>query len=68
MCRQRIAMSKPTNDWIRQGQSSQYGQLDNVKLKVKELLHILNSKPELNKQFGLQSSYEINTLLIKAYP
>ena len=39
-----------------------------TKLKVKELLHILNRKPELNKQLGSQSSYEINTLVIKAYP
>ena len=39
-----------------------------TKLRVKELLHILNRKPELNKQLGSQSSYEINTLLIKAYP
>jgi hypothetical protein len=34
----------------------------NTKLKVKELLS------ELNKQLGSQSSHEINTLLIKAYP
>jgi hypothetical protein len=30
--------------------------------------HCFNRKQELNKQLGSQSSYEINTLLIKAYP
>ena len=38
------------------------------KLRVKELLHILERKPEMNKQLGSQSSYEIKTLIIKAYP
>ena len=40
----------------------------NKKLRVKELLHILNKKPELNKQLGKQSSYEIKTIIIQAYP
>ena len=39
-----------------------------LKLRIKELLHILTRKPELNKQLGSQSSYEIKTLLIQAYP
>ncbi len=38
-----------------------------TKLKVKELLHILNRKPELNKQLGSQSSYEINTLHVLSH-
>jgi hypothetical protein len=37
------------------------------KLKMKELLHILKSKPELNKQMNPQSKYEIKTLIITAY-
>jgi hypothetical protein len=38
------------------------------KLKIKELLHILRRKPELNKQLNSQSSYEIKTIIINAYP
>jgi hypothetical protein len=38
------------------------------KLCVKELLHIISRKPELNKQLGKQSKHEIKTLLIRAYP
>ena len=37
------------------------------KLRMKELLHILKSKPELNKQMNAQSKYEIKTLIIQAY-
>ena len=39
-----------------------------TKLRIKELLHILSRNPELNKQLGSQSSYEIKTLIIQAYP
>jgi hypothetical protein len=35
---------------------------------MKELLNILKERPELNKQFNSQSDYEINTLIIQAYP
>ena len=38
------------------------------KLKMKELLHILNSQPELNKQMNAQSDFEIRTLIIPTYP
>ena len=38
------------------------------KLRIKELLHILSRNPELNKQLGSQSNYEIKTLIITAYP
>ena len=38
------------------------------KLKVKELLHILRQKPSLNTQLNSQSSYNIKTLIIRAYP
>ena len=38
------------------------------KLRIKELLHILSRSPELNKQHGSQSKYEIKTLIIRAYP
>lgn len=37
------------------------------KLRMKELLHILKEKPELNKQMNSQSKYEIKTLIITAY-
>ena len=37
------------------------------KLRMKELLHILKSKPLLNKQMNAQSKYEIKTLIIQAY-
>ena len=38
-----------------------------MKLKIKELLHILKKKPELNKQMNLQNEFNIKTILIKAY-
>ena len=41
---------------------------NDLKLRIKELLHILTRKPELNKQLGSQSSFEIKTLLIQVYP
>ena len=40
---------------------------NNLKLKVKKLLRIIQSKPDINRQLGSQSSYEINTILIQAY-
>ena len=39
-----------------------------MKLGIKELLHILRSKPSLNKQLNAQSDFDIKTLLIQAYP
>ncbi|CAF0988165.1 unnamed protein product [Brachionus calyciflorus] len=39
-----------------------------MKLRIKELLHILKRKPSLNKQLNSQSNYEIKTLSIQAYP
>jgi hypothetical protein len=41
---------------------------NNDKIRIKELLHILKRKPAMNKQLNAQSSYEIKTLIIKAYP
>ena len=41
---------------------------NDTKLRIKELLHILSRSPELNKQLGMQSSFEIKTLIIQAYP
>jgi hypothetical protein len=38
------------------------------KLRMKELLHILKRKPELNKQLNSQSNYDIKTLIFAAYP
>ena len=38
-----------------------------MKLKVKELLHILEKKPKLNDQLGSQSKYEMNTLIVTKY-
>ena len=38
------------------------------KLRCKELLHILEQDPTLNKQLGSQSSYDIKTIIIKAHP
>ena len=38
------------------------------KLRIKELLHILSRRSELNKQHSSQSKYEIKTLtIIRAY-
>ena len=39
-----------------------------LKLRVKELLHILKQKPNLNKQLNSQSDFDIKTILIQAYP
>ncbi|CAF0735031.1 unnamed protein product [Brachionus calyciflorus] len=39
-----------------------------MKLRIKELLHILKRKPSLNKQLNSQSYYEIKTVIIQAYP
>ena len=41
---------------------------NDMKLRTKELVHILIRKPTLNKQLNSQSDFEIRTLLIKAYP
>ena len=41
---------------------------NDIKLRIKELMHILKQKSELKKQLGSQSSFEIKTLLIQAYP
>ena len=41
---------------------------NNIKLKIKELLHIHRNNPALNIQLGTQSEYEIKTLIIKVYP
>ncbi len=38
------------------------------KLRCKELLHIVHSKPSLNCQLGAQSNYNIRTLIIAAHP
>ena len=38
-----------------------------TKLKIKELLHILKRKPELNKQMNSQNEFNIKTILIQAY-
>lgn len=40
---------------------------NNLKLQVKELLHILKIKPTLNKQLNSQSNYDIKTIIVKAY-
>ena len=40
----------------------------NFKLVIKELLHIVNSKPSLNKQLNSQSQFNIRTLIIAAHP
>ncbi len=37
------------------------------KLRIKEMLHVLKSKPLLNRQMNAQSKYEIKTLIIQAY-
>jgi len=38
-----------------------------MKLRIKELLHILKEKPTLNKQLNAQSDFDIKTFLIQAY-
>lgn len=40
----------------------------NSKLLCKELLHIVKKKPSLNRQLGNDSSFNIKTLIIAAYP
>ena len=40
---------------------------NDTKLKIKELLHILKRKPELNRQMNSQNEFNIKTILIKAY-
>lgn len=39
-----------------------------LKVSVKELLHILKCKPILNKQLNAQSKFDIKTLIIAAHP
>ena len=41
---------------------------NNLKLEVKELLHIVKHKPSLSKQLNPQSKFNIKTLIIAAYP
>jgi hypothetical protein len=40
----------------------------NFKLEMKELLHIVQHKPSLNRQLNAQSKFNIRTLIIAAYP
>ena len=40
----------------------------NLKLEMKELLHIVQHKPSLNRQLNAQSKFNIRTLIIAAYP
>lgn len=40
---------------------------NDFKLRMKELLHILKRKPELNKQLNAQSKFDIQTMIIQAY-
>ena len=37
------------------------------KLKIKELLHIIQDKPSLKKQLNAQSKFNIKTLIIAAH-
>jgi len=39
-----------------------------MKLSIKELLHIIQMKPTFNKQLNSQSGLELKTLLLQAYP
>jgi predicted GIY-YIG superfamily endonuclease len=39
-----------------------------LKLRIKELLHIQKQKPTLNKKLNSQSDFDIKTLIIQAYP
>ena len=39
----------------------------NLKLEIKELLHIIKEKPSLNKQLNARSKFNIKTLIIAAY-
>ena len=66
-CKQHI-MSKPSHHIDFENVEILDSADNDLKLRIKELLHILTRKPELNKQLGSQSSYEIKTLLIQAYP
>jgi hypothetical protein len=38
-----------------------------MKLQIKELLHILRRKPSINKQLNAQSEFDIKTILVQAY-
>ncbi len=40
---------------------------NNMKLQIKELLHILKQKPSLNKHLNSQSNFDIKTIIVKAY-
>jgi hypothetical protein len=40
----------------------------NLKLRTKELLHIIKQQQELNKKLNSRSDYEIKTFIIQAYP
>jgi hypothetical protein len=35
-----------------------------LKLRIKELLHITQKKPRLNKQLGTQSQFDIKTIIV----
>jgi hypothetical protein len=37
---------------------------NDLKLRIKERLHIIAEKPEMNKQLGSQSSYKLKTILV----
>jgi hypothetical protein len=37
---------------------------NDLKLRIKERLHIISEKPEMSKQLGSQSSYELKTILV----
>jgi hypothetical protein len=37
---------------------------NDLKLRIKERLHIISEKPEMNKQLDSQSSYELKTILV----
>ena len=57
------------------GHTMNYGRVEvldsadtNQKLLVKELLHILDREPALNKQLNSQSSFDIKSLTILTYP
>lgn len=41
---------------------------NDFKLRMKELLHIVQRKPALNKQLSAQSQFELKTLIIAAHP
>ena len=41
---------------------------NDLKLRIKERLHILSSEPEMNKQLSSQLNHELKTILVKAHP